>query len=183
MAIALTSLANVKAFAQISSSGDDPLLQRLVDAASSYIAVWCSRNFDLTSRTQTYNGNGRYRMPMRDYPITQVDSVKVNGLSIPARTSPQGSGYVFDDILVYLSGYTFEQGIANVEITYSAGYVAVPADLEQACIEMVVSRYRERSRLNLNSQAVAGESVTFNVQELSRYARSVLQQYKRVTLL
>lgn len=186
MATALTTLAAVKTAGNITGSGDDGLLQSIIDAASSYIAVWCSREFGAVTETIVVDGNGRQKLFCPKTPIISMSSLVVNGSVIPPRGgySPNAFGYAHTDNMILLVGpYSFAEGWQNVEITLTYGYASVPSDLERACIELVLSRYRARQRIDLMSQSMGGESVTFNPDEFSRWARSVLGQYKSVVPL
>jgi hypothetical protein len=76
----------------------------------------------------------------------------------------------------------FEAGASNVYLEYVAGYDPIPSEIEQACIDLVSLRYRERDRIGLTSKSLAGESITFNTREFSDAVGSTLVQYKRVAL-
>jgi hypothetical protein len=68
-----------------------------------------------------------------NYPIISVERRSPSTASHPARTSPTGTGYVFDEDTIYLSGYSFTRGVQNVQLGTSAGFATLPADLDQAC--------------------------------------------------
>lgn len=184
MAANLTTLKAVKEWASIEGSSDDALLERLIKAASSYIALWCSRTFEVTNVTEFYDGNGRRQIAVRNYPILSVSAVRIDGVAVPASSAFNVGGYYFDNFSISLRGdYKFSRGPANVEVSYSYGFAEVPDDLEQACIEMVLARYRDKNRLGLQTQSIHGEAVSYNPSELSAFARAVLAQYKRVVPL
>jgi hypothetical protein len=175
----LTTIERVKAYAHISTAADDVLLVRLIEVASAYIETWCDRKIMAADYVEHRNGTGANRMTTRHCPVIDVTRVVCDGQDIPL--SVAGSvGYVFDDLTVRLIGARFAPGVRNVELHYRAGYEQPPADLEQSCIEIVVSRYRDRTRTGIQSQGMAGETVSFIPDELSRFARTVLGQYRRV---
>ena len=70
-------------------------------------------------------------------------------------------GYRFDERFLYLTGYCFWPGVANVNVAYVAGYATVPPELEQAVIELIAAKYRERERIGHQSKSLAGEATTF----------------------
>lgn len=183
---ALTTLAAVKTAGQITNSSDDVLLESLIGAASSYIATYCSREFGQVTETVTVDGNGRQKLFSPFTPIISVAGVRVDGRVIPSKTGygPNAAGFFNTDTMIMLVGpYSFTEGWQNIEIDLTYGYASVPPDVERACIELVISRYRARQRTDIMSQAMAGQSVTFAPDAFSRWARDVLSQYKNVVPL
>lgn len=177
----LTTLANVKDWLTITGSADDARITRVVTAASQFMQKWLSRTITpATSYSEKRNGNGKSQMMLRNYPIVSVASVAINGVSIPAAPSSTASGYLFDDDTIYLNGYDFGKSPQGVAVSYTAGFAAVPPDLEQACIELVSLRLKERTRVGEVSKNLGGEVVAFSQKDISDDIRTILQQYKRV---
>lgn len=176
----LTTLPNVKAWLNLTTSDSDELLTRLIVAASTFIESWCNRSFGVQEYTEHRNGTGSDMLMFGAWPVTAVTSVTVNGRAIHAAADFDTPGYRFYDLSVVLQGYQFVRGRRNVTLTYTAGYAAIPPDLEQACIETVALRFKERDRIGHQSKSLAGETVTFFIGELSHSARAVLSQYKKV---
>ncbi len=113
-------------FASIS----DPILQRLISSISSYVQAWLNRTIANADYTELRNGVGGTRMLTKQFPITSVAGVAVNGLSVQARptlapmmTYQSAGGYVFDDISVMLSGWCFSNGYQNIMLQYAAGFL------------------------------------------------------------
>lgn len=175
----LTTLANAKAWLSVTGNADDDLLTRLISAVSGSAQEHMGRRILSASYTITKNGNGKTRLGFPDSPTTGVTSVTVDGTAIPARPSLTGSGYTFDTLLLYLSGYSFTKGIQNVVVTYTGGYAAVPAELEQAVLDIVGFKYRERDRIGQGSKILGTETVTF-LREIPPETMRVLDQYRRV---
>lgn len=181
----LTTLANVRqwvnATGQTATTTDDALLTRLISAVSTLAQSWMDRNILSASYTETYDGTGGTSLLLRQSPVTAVASVTVDGTAIPAQTGgPLAAGYAFDDRRVVLVGYAFRRAMANVVISYTAGYSVVPFDLEQAVIETVVLRYKERDRPGMSSKAgPTGETTAFTIVDFPKSALTTLQQYRR----
>jgi hypothetical protein len=178
--MALTTLANVKQYLQIEpddTSADD-LLERMIDAASVTIERYCGRTFLQANYTEVRHGTGQRRMSVRNIPMTAVSSVTVNGRSIPARPGATGQGFTFDQYCVNLTGYDFTDGYDNVAISYTAGFAAVPADVDLACCELVSLRYKTIDRLGVTSKSLAGESISFNMGDFSEPVKRALDQYR-----
>lgn len=179
--MALTTLVKVKEYAgDISDTSDDALLTRLIDSVTKDIEQYCSRTMASASYTDTMDGNGGRKMPLLQFPITAVVGVTINGQSIPVRTSPTSFGFTFSDSQVHLTGYTFDYGIDNVSIDYTAGYSTIPADLEQACIETVLLRYKSRDRVGITDKTLSGQRISFEGRSFSESVMNVLDNYKAV---
>jgi hypothetical protein len=163
--------------------GDDATLSRLISAVSATFAGYCDRAFASGAHTYTVSGKGGTSQPLPEYPITAITSVAVGTTTIGARASVGAPGYDYDDDVVYLDGgYTFECGIRNVAIAYTAGYATTPADLEQACIETCASWYRRKSRTDEKSKSVgagSGEVISFAMDDVPTAAKTILKLYSR----
>jgi len=78
-----------------------------------------------------------------------------------------------------LRGYVFTRRAQNVIFTYTAGYAVTPPDIDQACVELVSQRYRERVRIGEVSRALGGgETVTYSQQDMSDDVKLLLSQYR-----
>lgn len=179
----LTTVANVKAWLGITAATDDTLFARLVSAVSQYVQTWLNRQIASASYTETRDGSGRSRMVFADYPVTAVSAVVIDGRSIPASPDVFTPGYYFNEIEVCLRGYVFTKGQGNVSLSYTAGYAETPPALEQAVIETVSLRYRERDRIGHASKSIQGETVAFTITDFPKPAQTILNNYKKVVPL
>lgn len=178
----LTTLDNVKAWLSIpaTQTADDVLLARLITAASGYIGTWLGRTLGIASYTEIRDGTGGQRLGFRHTPAQAVQSVIVDGMAIsPSAGAPQ-PGYLFDDRVMTLIGHRFTRGESNVVLAYTAGFTATPAELEQACIELVGLRYRERDHIGQSSKGLGGETVSFSEKDMSDDIKTILTAYRRV---
>lgn len=179
----LTTLTNVKAWLNVTSTTDDALLTRLIAAGSDYIQAWLNRDITAQAYSSYRDGPGGTRMMFRNYPVTAITMVKVDGQVIPASAPGSGNnGYVFTETSVTLIGYTFTRGASNVFFQYTAGYAVIPNEIEQACIELVSLRYKERDRIGLVSKGLAGETITYTQKDFTESIEGALRQYRRVML-
>jgi hypothetical protein len=155
------------------------MLSRLVTAVSAAIESYLSRSIAQASYIETRHGNGRCAMMLEVFPVTAVASVTVNGIAIPARTTPLGTGYTFDDAFIYLSGYEFCRGRQNVGLQYTAGFLVTPWDLEQAAIDIVGLKYRGKDRIGEGGRTFALGTVSY-LRDVPPDVMRMLDQYKRV---
>lgn len=266
----LTTLENVKAFLGTTGSADDALLTRLVGQASRFILAHLSRDtLWKKQRVEYYHGLGNAVQILKNWPVTSVDGLTVDSVSVPAAdlsNLASSSGYFFapDEGIppgkmreINLQGYYFTKGKMNVVVTYTTGYWVkdeaqtipagspytitlspsygsfandegvkfasngaaltkvtsapaagqysvssagvytfnsadtgkgvlisysfTPADLEQACIELIAERYKYKDRIGQNSKSLGGqETVSFSTKSLNDYTSDLLYPYQRV---
>lgn len=175
------TIAQVKSYLGLNSSTDDPLLMQIIKGESALMANWMSREFEVATHVDTFDGNGKTRRMLSSTPVVSVAAVTIGGVPVPAAISPQGTGYILiDNVVALVGGYAFHRGSYNCQITYTAGYDEVPDDVQQACIELVAQRYRAKDRIGLISKGLAGETTTYEIKALPDHVKLILQQYRRV---
>lgn len=179
----LTTVANAKAWMGVKTADDDALIARLISAVSGYIETWTNRRFAQAAYVEGRDGNGGTLLAFADYPVSAVASVTVDGQAIPSAAAVGDVGYRFDETRLWLTGYAFTRGRANVRLAYTAGYASVPPEIEQACLELVALRYKERDRIGHQSKALAGETVAFIVKDMPDSVRTILNNYRKVISL
>lgn len=178
----LTTLDNVKQWLGLNSVTDDALLSRLITSVSDYIQAWLNRQIAVTAYTETRDGNGRDFMLTANFPLVSVTSVVVDGVIIPSSTAYNMPGYYLDSKMqsIRLRQQLFTKGRGNVSLSYTAGYAATPPELEQACIETIALRYRERDRIGHASKSLQGETVAFTIVDFPKPVMTILNNYKKV---
>ncbi len=177
----LTTLANVKGWFSppLATTSDDALLTRLITAASQFIQTWLGQQLAMQSYTETRDGKGGRKLAFTATPVIAVSALSIDGQSIPPAPDSLSPGYVFSPTMLYLRGFCFTPGVQNVAVTYTAGYTTTPPEIEQACIELVALRYKERDRIGHVSKGVAGETVTFTQKDMPPNVQTILNQYLR----
>lgn len=173
MTTPITTLAAIKAFAGISGTNQDAAISALMPQCLSAIGNYCNRDFTSTAEVEYRDGNDAARMLMANYPLTAVASVIIDGRSVPLSVNgTSGYFYVPKSRNLILIGYKFTRGLRNIQIALTAGFGDAsgptgsdicpwPDDLVLAYTSYLVTRLRERTRLGIGSQSLAGESVTY----------------------
>jgi uncharacterized phiE125 gp8 family phage protein len=148
----LETLSNVKAALLVTGTSDDPLLNRLLEAAENFIANHTGRNFAGGSFTETHPA-GRSLVFLRNFPVTTVASLKVD----PKRQFGGDTVRAADTFVLHaergviesLTGPFLpprpghrEDWPAALQVEYSTAIAAVPASVKQACCELVGHLYR-----------------------------------------
>lgn len=163
--MALTTLTAVKTYlGDALDSSSDVELTRLLDAASSWFESATGVTFGQTTYTNEKQNGPQFRSKTsilpKNTPVTSVTSVAVDGVTIPAQTTVGGNGWVLVDDVIYLVGYSVPPGVGNVSLTYVAGYATIPADVQQAVIEIVAWWFRGKEHTGLFSKSTAGGGYT-----------------------
>jgi hypothetical protein len=188
----LTTLdkAQAQIFGNAPEINANDILTALIASSSAWVEREVGGDLITATITETRDGNGGTRIVLErshtwrpGNPTTTITSLKIDGATIPARpavttsdTNP--SGYVLTGDAIDLVGYCFAEGTANVVVTYTAGFTTCPADVEQAVLEHVALRYRDRGRTGLSSSSGDGESVSYSSAGTLAFIEGVLASYR-----
>lgn len=74
--------------------------------------------------------------------------------------------------------YTFAAGDTTKQVSFSYSYT--PFEVEQAVINLIGLRFREKERIGQISKSIAGEVIAFTQKDMSDEIKTLLGQYKRV---
>jgi hypothetical protein len=206
--IDLTTLEAVKRWAEIKSDAEDGDIQACITAFSQFVLIKAGR--DTVSRILQflgiYSGENTNRLYLRNFPIVSVESVYVNGISLPISTgygangiiiadqkrsiamrmNPGASAMGFSEMIGYpaFTGRMFSSGIGNIQVLYTAGNNGAPPDLEMACREAVSTNYKRRAWQDLASKNLSatgvGGSTTYRDWHLSPGVERVLLNQARL---
>lgn len=181
MAYELCSIDDVKAYLGRTTHDDDALLTTFVSSVSASFEAMVGRL--ILSRTYTgerQNGYyGRAIVP-RQYPVTAVSQVKIDDEVIAESTAFDANGWTLADDVIRLRNMYVNAGIANVSITYTAGYASIPSDIRMAIAEWVSIKYRERTHIGTQSQSMSGVSLSYLPSVIPQSVMNVAATYKRL---
>jgi uncharacterized phiE125 gp8 family phage protein len=149
----IDSLSNVKTALLISGSGDDTLLNQLMDGADAYIASITGRDFVGGTYTELFAA-GQSMLFLANYPVTSVTSVKVDvSRQFGSDTVLDASAYVLHadrGLIESLNGpfLTPRSGVrddwpAAVQVVYATATSTVPTPVSQAFSQIVGHWYRQ----------------------------------------
>lgn len=173
--MALTTIEKVKEWLKLqTTSSDDELLLRLIDAASAFIEGWLGFSVLRHEVIKYCDGNGKDEFVLTSPYIRSINTISVDGRSIP------NDQYRHADWWIILKNGCFSRGRRNVCISYDMGFDTVPADIENAVIELIGLAYNERDRIGFQSKSLAGETVSFFTGAMSERSKLALEQYKQV---
>jgi hypothetical protein len=170
--MSLTTLSTVKEYLGLTGTGEDSLLNRLMDWATDFIHSYCGRIFPQGGYDEYIDGDGTETLLSHQFPILSVNSLEVDGA-----VKDSASFVLYAPLgLLRLKSGVFPRGKKNVRLQYTAGYATIPKDIEQASIELVALRYYDRGSARLGVTSSEGTSF---VSQLPQEIRQVLDLYKR----
>ncbi len=125
------SQEQAKEYLQIDFATDDTLITRLISAARGAVESYCGVSIiDSTVKVEFKDLKDQIKLPYG--PVKEVTSLGVNDVD-----------YTDDITEYYQTGYLDVKG-AKVEVTYTAGYESIPADLLQTVYDMLKVYYDAR---------------------------------------
>jgi len=153
------------------TSVSDADLQVLIDASSTYIERYCDRKFETATATdEKIDGNDLDYVFLKNNYVTSITSLTItegDGSETSITVSNVGFDNSRDKCRLYFDednsssfGY-FPRGFNNITVTYVYGYTTVPADIQEACVQMTRNAY---------SQNIGGYNPAFSGEKLGDYS-------------
>lgn len=162
-------------------SDDDLNLVFLINAASDVISKYCSRRFELRDYSEMLKGADSVKLVLSQYPILELKNLEIGSTSIDVDSikvmsdtgilyRPNG-GFPSNTISGQFMRPNFDNGLHNVFVEYSAGYVlpkdetpesprTLPYNLELACFKIIANMVRDQSiNKGEGSQVIKSESL------------------------
>ena len=201
----LTSKARVKSYLDFSGTGEDTLIDILIELVSARVADYCDRTFEQETNRVEYPFGGTGVLHMKLFPITSITSIHEDS------ERAFGSGTLVDSTEYYCAGdaadrgliireaswkreltgsyhNTWLRGIDIIKVTYSGGYAVtsgvtgVPDDLQRVIAQQVAYLYNRRTALGITSVSggEGSQSFTGDYEFLPEVKRG-LQKYRRLT--
>jgi len=175
---ALTTVSGVKDYGDISMDDTSitELLENLINRVSALFETYLG--IDILEREYTeyiYTNEANQIFPDHT-PITSVSGIWTD------------SDWLWEDedlidsteyIIVDTNRVKLKNSYSDFKIIYTAGYPTTPYELEQACIEEVLHRFKSRTQVDITSKTLEDGTVMFTGRELLPQVKEVLKQYKR----
>jgi hypothetical protein len=187
----LTQLSTLKTRLGIADTTDDTLLTNLIQFTSGRFERECNRSLERVSgATEEFPGEAM-EIPVPRFPIEAVTQFAVKTRESDGWEVINGVDYLVRRACVISLLTPLGVASQQARVTYTGGYVlpgttpgvgqtALPAELEQACVEQAAYWYQNRHRLGLRS--VPAEGRTFyqlSEIDLLSQVQSVLRTYER----
>lgn len=164
MGASLVTLAEVKAYASITSATQDTIIAQLIPQVSEYVKTYCSRTFvDYVSEAKVDISSGGYSfIVLTESPIISISSVEYStNYGTTYTTLVSGTDYILDlenDRIQCINGSEFSKQVNAYKITYNAGFEVLPVDLKLAVLDIVL--YYLKSDMAVKSNASIGRNTT-----------------------
>jgi len=135
---------------------NDDFLKTLINNVSSEIETFIRGPVVVQSFTETYDGNGRSLLYLRQKPVISLATpdksdiqYRINPLSgwidlVPAVTNVLVSESEPFGFSLYCYGFPY--GCQNIQIKYKAGYVVVPGEIKTVCTEKVAENFKRSGK-------------------------------------
>ena len=186
---------------------DDDPLTLLINGVSAAVEGHCGRSLIAPAAAQTITiaGDGSTRIPLYRYgryPIVSITSItcNVSGVTIPARPSATGVGYVIGDAdklsgIIRLDGYATDRDPEGTTIIGRWGYDATTAALttligeehqralralERACLQWCALLAKAPTG-GQDSMNIGDLSLSVEPREIPREVEKFLRPYRLVT--
>lgn len=178
----LVTLQQAKDYLEITDATHDALLQEFIDRLSAWVESYCGRTFAQAAYAdELHDGDGTSRLVVKQRPIVSVASL----FDDIDRQFGAGTQIDAEDFVVYpergeirLDGLVFAQGLQNVKVTYTAGFSQIPLDLQQAVIELIADRFRNKEHQGIRSTGIGAFRVDYDEAEIPAEVKSVLHRYR-----
>ena len=182
---ALTSLADLKLFLDITTSAKDDLLRLLINCTTDFIEKYCGRRFKSTVYTnEEYDGTGTPDLPLNQYPIITFTTLSVNNYvdnqdDWETVASTDYFVYTNEGMLKLISNTL--QTPQRYRATYTAGYATIPSDLEWACLKICAKTYLRRLGEGVESERLGDHAIVWitDVLQMDKELKAILDLYKR----
>lgn len=181
----LVTLIDTKQWLQITTATYDDLLNKLIPRASQIVESFTQRIFTSTEYKQIYDGSGDFELALNFYPLI---SVEVLSMSLDKETKLYSDIIATTEILlqkpsgiVELYDTAFSKGRRNIYIEYTAGYAAVPEDIQTVVLDLIYKKFKDitKQRIGLSVKNVMSENVSYIYTDINPTNKKVLRAYRK----
>lgn len=187
---ALTTLGGVKEHLNIldADTTQNNVLTRMINSSTQMIENWLDRRVLRRQYTEYYDGRGNNRMLLANWPVEKpselwddTSSEFTDVSNKLATTEYQVDGDGPNPVGVVLIGRRFSKGTRNIKVIYYAGWTAVPAVIEEACILHVEFMFQMRSdrRIGTQTKGKNQENITYR-SDVPEFVKEMLYPYQRI---
>jgi hypothetical protein len=187
---ALVRLDEAKGYIGKVTDEDTAIIDQLIDSVSRQFNVYTDRALVTANyANETYDGNGKQVMWLKNYPITGNMTVYEYDILLTAGNDNDYLCYNNEGRL-YRVNRTWYFGPKMIQVTYTAGYnattgnITLPADIRLAALKQIAFEFGRYSRkdLGLDSVTYPDGSIARTQSGLLKEVEEVLDGYRRYTL-
>ena len=190
--MAILTLAQYKAYKNISSPNQDTELQNMIDSVNEYIVSYCNRTFNdyVTTNKTEYFDAGEKELYPSEYPLISVSAITVStdaGATYPT-TLVEFTDYIIDKKVSAIKSITSsfvntDYPVNAIKVEYTAGETNVPSDIVLAAINLVEYYMEDQYMPSKAFKGVTIENmgVTDNT-SLPAHIKRVLDHHRSITM-
>jgi hypothetical protein len=199
----LATLNDTKTFLGITGSSQDSAITMLLQQATAYIEMKCGRTFASTVYTnEKYDGTGTRELKLNQYPIVTFTKLEKNNATDNSDDWDEidSEDYWVDlttgiislttDFLDWdddedegLTEQIFLLGKNKYRATYTAGYGAIPSDLQYACMTFVGEALNKRKSMGIKSESLGDHSISFeSVLQGDNEFKDIINSYREINI-
>jgi len=196
------TLSQAKEYLSVTSTGDDSLIEDLINGVTDYIQKQCGGRDFLASTggdsTEIQDGGDGYKthLLLKDYPVETGDITSIHYNNGDFETTNWVEFQDVDWTLYDTKGVIkFPAGIPagsnNIRIIYTGGYQSstgtypMPQDLTIAALTLVNAKYQARSSAGLSSEEIGTAKKTYNLGGegyVDKETLKTIASYKRINI-
>ena len=162
----------------------DSMVELCINSSSQYLEGATDRKLKSQSHTELRHGRAGNIILLRQYPATAISELAIDQTCkfTDPNTIISSDDYIICDdgnSILYIN-CLFPSGYNNVRIKYTAGYTAIPTDLEMACLWLVhfYYRIRETQDIGRTTKSKMDESITI-LQDAPKDVKDTIERYRR----
>jgi len=133
---------NLKDYLEISGSGRDGKISLVVFGVNSFVTNWTGRDWQQTSRNESYPGLGGRHLILKHYPVKTLTSLTEDGDTIDVSDSDEVELDADRGVIIRTGGVFFRTLERIYDVVYTGGPDGAPDDLKLAALEIAGFMYR-----------------------------------------
>lgn len=144
---------------------------KMLAGLSDFIRAKIDRPIEIAEGIDTLDGNGESTLRLTRTPVTELDTVEIDGEDVTADCK------VYDHGDLYYDGGVFPTGHQNVVVTYSAGFEETVPERLQLAVLLIMDQMASTDTLK---QATRGEyDIIFDTDKWPKNAREIIESFCR----
>lgn len=178
----IISLSETKEYLGLAgTTGNDTLLTALITRVSSWMERLLGRKIESGSVTEYFDG-GSNEIMLNNFPVSAVTTVKYNA---GTQSAPSWQTIAAANYTAYLSegivkhSSVFPEGNRNIEVVYTAGFVAIPGDIALLALELVGRVFNARKAQGMKSESLGSARIDWN-SELTEEQKMIIGSYRKI---